>query len=68
MTKKVKRSAKDALAPADDKVQSASISESRDTRFVAELAYQYWEEDGRRDGEADSHWLRAEGRAGIPFS
>ena len=31
---------------------------SRDQR-IADLAYRMWEEDGRPEGRAEAHWLRA---------
>jgi hypothetical protein len=31
---------------------------SRDQR-IADLAYRIWEDDGRPEGRAEAHWLRA---------
>ena len=35
-----------------------NVIASRDQR-IADLAYHMWEEDGRPDGRAEDHWLRA---------
>ncbi|MGB9142450.1 MAG: DUF2934 domain-containing protein [Aestuariivirga sp.] len=35
-----------------------NVIAGRDQR-IADLAYRLWEEDGRPDGHAEAHWLRA---------
>lgn len=35
-----------------------NVIASRDQR-IADLAYRMWEEDGRPEGRAETHWLRA---------
>ena len=35
-----------------------NVIASRDQR-IADLAYRMWEEDGRPEGRAEAHWLRA---------
>ena len=35
-----------------------NVIASRDQR-IADLAYRMWEEDGRPEGHAEAHWLRA---------
>ena len=35
-----------------------NVIAGRDQR-VADLAYRMWEEDGRPEGRAEAHWLRA---------
>ena len=35
-----------------------NVIASRDQR-IADLAYSMWEEDGRPEGYAEAHWLRA---------
>jgi Protein of unknown function (DUF2934) len=35
-----------------------NVIASRDQR-IADLAYSMWEEDGRPEGRAEAHWLRA---------
>ncbi len=33
---------------------------------IRALAYKFWEEEGRPEGRAESHWLRAVAEARIP--
>jgi Protein of unknown function (DUF2934) len=33
---------------------------------ISKLAYRYWEDEGRPDGQAESHWLRAMSELSIP--
>ena len=35
-----------------------NVIAGRDQR-IADLAYRMWEEDGRPEGRAEAHWLRA---------
>ena len=35
-----------------------NVIAGRDQR-IADLAYRIWEEDGRPEGRAETHWLRA---------
>ena len=35
-----------------------NVIAGRDQR-IADLAYRIWEEDGRPEGSAETHWLRA---------
>ena len=35
-----------------------NVIAGRDQR-IADLAYRIWEEDGRPEGRAEAHWLRA---------
>ncbi len=35
-----------------------NVIAGRDQR-IADLAYRLWEEDGRPEGRAEAHWLRA---------
>jgi hypothetical protein len=37
-----------------------SVIAGRD-QLVADLAFRLWEEEGRPEGKAESHWLRAAG-------
>ncbi len=37
---------------------ATNVIASRDQR-IADLAYRIWEEDGRPEGRAEAHWLRA---------
>jgi hypothetical protein len=36
------------------------MSPTPDPRAIRELAYRLWEEQGRENGSAESHWLEAE--------
>ena len=57
----------DTLVSTKD-VSQAGDPNPLDHAAIATLAYRRWEDDGRKDGEADSHWFQAEHQAGVPFS
>ena len=67
MAKTSKKPAKVVLAAPGFKEQPRGAS-MPNGMVTAQLAHHFWEEGGRRNGEADANWIRAEDHAGIPFS
>lgn len=42
------------------------LSTSNFEKEIARLAYRFWEEEGRPEGRAEAHWLRAAAEVNIP--
>lgn len=56
------RASSNPVRPADGSGVRTGDAAGRQTRQVQleELAYRFWQEGGRRDGNADGDWYRAE--------